>query len=189
MKKPTIKKVDDENADDDMSTGAVHVKKPAAKQAKKKAGIVEIKKEKDEVLTTSNKLVDKSKEKKTKKEKRDKVHTTSSKSADKKNKKLDRHKADFEECLATIPIMLLPEGIEAFDVAQKGSFVVIGINWKIGVWIHKRAFYVYDAKAVPESSTAAPNALGGLQLSFSPCIRSAWESALWVACGHVVPDV
>jgi hypothetical protein len=58
-----------------------------------------------------------------------------------------------------------------------GSYVVHDFSCRVGVWLHKKCFYVYGALKVPQDRQA--NKKGDLQIGWGSCssIANAWDIA------------
>ena len=78
---------------------------------------------------------------------------------------------------------------EEFDPHKVGSFIAMDEagKVKVGVWLHKRCFYVYKCLFLPEGFNGDVSKLGALQITFGNCIQTAWGYA-YEAAGGSIPD-
>ena len=57
-----------------------------------------------------------------------------------------------------------------------GSYVIHDFDCRIGVWIRKRVFYVYDRKPVPAG--LKKNNMDNLQIGWKQSVTEAWDYAI-----------
>ena len=96
---------------------------------------------------------------------------------------------EFEKVKYVVPVAYHPIGIEEFDPHKVGSFIAMDEagKVKVGVWLHKRCFYVYKRLFLPEGFNGDVSKLGALQITFGNCIQTAWDYA-YEAAGGIIPD-
>ena len=87
------------------------------------------------------------------------------------------HPAMRRELIEALPKLARPESDPPIDAK---SYVVVIKGHRVGVWLSKRCFYVYNARAlrVPVSAPNGLNKLGNLQIGWRDSISKAWATAL-----------